>query len=70
MPRINIREAIPEEVWQEMTENEREKAEVVIRSFEDTEIAMIRCNPSLSWIQKWRLIRSIRKDQRRKEMMR
>lgn len=33
----------------------------------EAEIAMIRCNPSLSWFQKWRLIRSIRKDQRRKQ---
>lgn len=33
----------------------------------EAEIAMIRCNPSLSWFQKRRLIRSIRKDQRRKQ---
>ncbi len=31
----------------------------------EAEIAMIRRNPSLSWFQKRRLIRSIRKDQRR-----
>lgn len=33
----------------------------------EAEIAMIRCNSSLSWFQKWRIIRSIRKDQKRKK---